>query len=150
MKKSLSLLAFGLLGCTLAATSAHAAPATGDITRNYMTMDAYGYITITVIFSAQNNTPTQGTLEVGDSCYAIDGRGPGSNYYLVTPNPPYTVPIASSQAFGGADKGPWTMKKIVGASRSYAYNNDVVLTAALGSPVYRVQLATNNIGPKRF
>lgn len=115
-----------------------------------MTMDANQYLTITVEYSAQNNTPGQGQLEVRDACYVIDGAGPGRNYYLLDPNHPATVPIDSSQFPGGSNMGPWITKwDRISASRSYAYNNDVALvfTKAGYTPV---QLDYNSRGPQTF
>ena len=149
MKKSSILLASGLLGCTLATTSAHAAPATGSITSNTIVI-SNNYLTDTVKYSAQNNTPTDGTLELNDQCYVVNGGGPGQNYYLHPSNPLINVPIASSQNAGTYNKGPWTLPLGYSVSHGFTYRNDVVLTAVLGSPTYRVQFPTNNATPVAY
>ncbi len=141
MKKPLTFLACGLFCCALATLPAHAADATGSITKNTMVPNyATQTVNLTVEFSATNNTPNSGTLDLNDQWYH---PGVPNNYYFLQADPQYT--IASSQTYGSYDKGPWKMtgSYFLFPGGNTVYRNDCVLTATLGFPSYKVQLDTN-------
>lgn len=137
MNKATTFLASGLLCCVLAAMPAHAAPATGKITRNDIVTNFGDDLSVVAEFEAVDNTPYDGLLDLNIKL-GFDGY-PLNNY--VDPS----VYVASSQSFGRNNKGPWTVTTSPNSvRRGYTYADSCVLTITLGTPSYKVQLDTNN------